>query len=183
MWGKIIFYNKIFFISRNFEPGEGYGQKTNFGVPVLDCLYLFTGALPNSENQVIGVFLSKFFAAGKENPKNGQNRAKKIFLVFGFLEKSRRKIKISKNPENFTIKIIFCARFVLSKLFCSSNKKKVTAKTKIWKSQFWSPVAGPQGAEWPNEGDLGGFWVETNLLMKCRQNRSREPDYPLYWAL
>ena len=54
---------------------------------------------------------------------------------------------------------------------------------KIWKSQFWSPVAGPQGAEWLNEGDLGGFWVETNLLMKFRQNRSRAPDYPLYWAL
>ena len=179
MWGKIIFYNKIFFISRNFEPGEGYGQKTNFGVPVLDCLYLSSGTCPNSENQVVGVFLSKFFAAGQKIPKNGLERAKKIFLVFGFLKKSRRKLKILENPENFTIKIIFCARFVLCKLFCSSNEKKVTAKTKIWKSRLWSPVAGPQGAEWPNEGDLGGFWVETNLLMKFRQNRSRTPDWPL----
>ena len=93
MWGKIIFYNKIFFISRNFEPGEGYGQKTNFGVPVLDCLYLFTGALPNSENRVVGVFLSKFFAAGKENPKNGQNRAKKNISRFRFFGKISPKNK------------------------------------------------------------------------------------------
>ena len=133
------------------------------------------------ESQVY--FCPNFLLPARKIQKTAKIGPKKIFLVFGFLEKSRRKIKISKNPENFTIKIIFCARFVLSKLFCSSNKKKVMAKTKIWKSRFWSPVAGPQGAEWPNEGDLGGFWVETNLLMKFRQNRSRAPDYPLYWAL
>ena len=72
---------------------------------------------------------------------------------------------------------MFCTRFVLYKLFCSSKQKKVMAKTKIWKSRLLSPVARTQGAVWQNEGDLGGFWVETNLLMKFRQNRSRRLDW------
>ena len=44
----------------------------------------------------------------------------------------------------FTRKNNFFARFVLSKLFCSSNQKKVMAKTKMSRSRLWSPVAGPQ---------------------------------------
>ena len=124
-------------------------------------------------------FCPNFLLLAKKIQKMALRGPKKIFLVFGFLKKSRPKLKILENPENFTIKIIFCARFVLYKIFCSSNEEKVTAKTKILKSRLWSPVAGPQGAEWPNEGDLGGFWVETNLLMKFRQNRSRTPDWPL----
>ena len=95
MWGKIIFYTKIFFISRNFEAGEGYGQKTNFGVPVLDCLYLSSGALPKSENQIVGVFLSKFFAACKEKLKNGRFGAKKHISRFWFFG------KISPKNKNF----------------------------------------------------------------------------------
>ena len=47
-------------------------KKPVFGVPVFDCLYLLSGALPKSKNQITGVFLSKFFAAGKGNPKNGK---------------------------------------------------------------------------------------------------------------
>ena len=113
----------------------------------------------------------------KKNWKTAVLGPKNIFLVFGFLEKSRRKIKISKNPETFTIKIIFWTHFVLYKLFCSSKQKKVMAKTKIWKSRLLSPVARTQGAVWRNEGDLGGFWVETNLLMKFRQNRSQRLDW------
>ena len=87
MWGKIIFYSEIFFISRNFEAGEGYGQKTNFGVPVLDCLYLSSGALPKSENRIVGVFLSKFFAACQEKLKNGRFKGKKNIRRFRFFTK------------------------------------------------------------------------------------------------
>lgn len=105
---------------------------------------------------------------------------KKYFLILVFLKKSCRKIKFSKNLETFTIKIIFCTRFVLHKLFWSSKQKKVMAETKNGKSQLLSPVARPQGAVWQNEGDLSWFWVKTNLLMKFRQNRSRRLDYPLY---
>ena len=125
-------------------------------------------------------FCPNFLLPARKIQKTAKIGPKKIFLVFGFLKKSCQKFKILENPENFTIKIIFCARFVLYKIFCSSNEEKVTVKTKILKSRLWSPVAGPQGAEWPNEGDLGGFWVETNLLMKFRQNPSRRLDYPLY---
>ena len=158
-------------------------KKPILGYPSQIAYISSQGPYPTLRIELQVYFCPNFLLPARKIQKTAKIGPKKIFLVFGFLEKSRRKIKISKNPENFTIKIIFCARFVLSKLFCSSNKKKVTAKTKIWKSRFWSPVAGPQGAEWPNEGDLGRFWAETNLLMKCRQNRSREPDYPLYWAL
>ena len=140
----------------------------------------FQGPYPSLKIKSQVYFCPNFLLLAKKIQKTARRGPKKIFLVFGFLNKSRRKLKILENPENFTIKIIFCARFVLYKIFCSSNEKKVTAKTKILKSRLWSPVAGPQGAEWPNEGDLGGFWVETNLLMKFRQNRSRRLDYPLY---
>ena len=127
-------------------------------------------------------FCPNFLLLAKKIQKTAWRGPKKIFFFFGFLKKSRPKLKILENPENFTIKIIFCARFVLYKLFCSSKQKKVMAKTKIWKSRLLSPVARTQGAVWQNEGDLGGFWVETNLLMKFRQNRSRTPDWPLWFS-
>ena len=93
MWEKNILYSKIVFISQNFEAGEGYGQKTNFGVPVLDCLYLLSGTCPKSENQIVGVFLSKFFAACQEKCKNGRFRAKKNISHFWFFKKISPKIQ------------------------------------------------------------------------------------------
>ena len=56
----------IFFISQNFEPGEIWPKNKFWG------LYLSTGVLPKSKNWIVGVFLSEFFAAGQENPKNGR---------------------------------------------------------------------------------------------------------------
>ena len=61
-------------------------KKPVFGVPVFDCLYLLSGALPKSKNQITGVFLSKFFAAGKGNPKNGHQRAKRNIRHFRFFK-------------------------------------------------------------------------------------------------
>ena len=68
-----------------------------------------------------------------------------------------RNLQILENPENFTKKNIFCTRFVLSKLYCSSKQKKVIAKTKMSKSRLWRPVAGPQWPGWPNEVIWAGF--------------------------
>ena len=70
-------------------------KKPVFGVPVFDCLYLLSGALPKSKNQITGVFLSKFFAAGKGNPKNGHQRAKRNIRRFRFFK------KISPKTQNF----------------------------------------------------------------------------------
>ena len=84
MWGKKNFFSNIFFISRNFEVWARYGQKTRFGVPVLDCPYLWSGTWAKSENRITGVFLTKFFAARQEKSKNGQERAKNKIRRFWF---------------------------------------------------------------------------------------------------
>ena len=84
MWGKKNLFSKIFFISRNFEVWARYGQKTRFGVPVLDWPYLWSGTCTKSENRITGVFLTKFFAARQEKSKNSQERAKNKIRRFWF---------------------------------------------------------------------------------------------------
>ena len=102
-------------------------------------------------------FWPNFLLLAKRNRKTAKKGPKIKFVIFGFFEKSRRNLKILENPETFTKKNIFCTRFVLSKLFCSSKQKKVIAKTKMSKFWLWRPVAGPQWPGWPNEVIWAGF--------------------------
>ena len=82
MCGTNNFYSKFFLFFWNLDVWARYGQKTRFGVPVLDCPYLWSGACTKSENRITGVFLAKFFAARKEKLKNGHFRAKKNISRF-----------------------------------------------------------------------------------------------------
>ena len=70
MCGTNNFYFKIFSFLGNSHVRPRYGPKTCFGVPVLDCPYLWSGTCTKSENGITGVFLSIFFAAGKIKLKN-----------------------------------------------------------------------------------------------------------------
>ena len=69
------------------------------------------------------------------------------FLVFS--KNFGEKFFFSKNPENFIIKIIFCPRFVLYKLFCYSKQKKVIGKKWVFQNgqnrPFGGPWVGPTG--------------------------------------
>ena len=66
------------------ENPETFAKKICFGVPVLDCPYLWSGTWAKSENRITGVFLTKFFAARQEKSKNGQERAKNKIRRFWF---------------------------------------------------------------------------------------------------
>ena len=116
MCGTNNFYFKIFSFLGNSHVRPRYGQKTVLGYPSY-CPYLCT--CTKSENWITGVFLSICFAACKEKLKSGEGQKNISWFWFFFLENTCRKLKISKNPETFTIKIISCTRFVLYKLFCS----------------------------------------------------------------
>ena len=70
MCGTNSFYSKFFLFFGNSHVWPRYGQKTRFGVRVLDCPYLWSGTCTKSENGITGVFLSIFFAAGKIKLKN-----------------------------------------------------------------------------------------------------------------
>ena len=149
MCGKNNFYNKNFVIFQNFLVlGEIWPKNQIFG-KILDCLYLWSGRVPKSKNRITGVIQSKFFAVTKEKLKKRIERGKKNIRRFWFFQKILAKNFFSKNPENFIIKIIFCPRFVLYKLFCYSKQKKVIGKKWVFQNgqnrPFGGPWAGPTG--------------------------------------
>ena len=111
MCGTNNFYSKFFLFFWNFDVWARYGQKTRFGVPVLDCPYLWSGACTKSENRITGVFLSKFFAARKEKLKNGRFRAKKHISRFWFFGKISPKNKNFQKSWNFYYKNYFLHTF------------------------------------------------------------------------
>ena len=112
--------------------------------PFLIAYFSCQGPVPCPKIKSQVYFCPNFLLPAREIQKTAIRGPKEIFAVFGFLKKSRQKLKILENPETFSIKNNFCAYFPLSKLFCSSKQKKVRVKTKMSRSRLWSPVAGPQ---------------------------------------
>ena len=145
----MIFIIKRLLFFRIFQFWARYGQKTRFSAKFwIAYISGFGGDQVQKSNHRCNLVQIFCRYQGKIEKTHVEGQKKySLFLVF--FKKFQRKFFFSKNPENFIIKIIFCPRFVLYKLFCYSKQKKVIGKKWVFQNgqnrPFGGPWAGPTG--------------------------------------
>ena len=99
---KIFFLVKVFLFSGILRFERDMTKKPVFGYPSKIAYISGLGGRPSPKIDSEVYFSPNFLLLPKKSWKNAVLGPKKIFVVFGFLKKFRRKFFFSKNPENFT---------------------------------------------------------------------------------